>query len=225
MLVTKTVDGKDEVVWGSGRTNSVGVVVDGEGEPLKTEFLNVPAADGKPMFQDHHRTVSREDQVQIYEELVQNAKGQFTTSFVHRIFHPKDNRLLPFGFIDPKKSPDAFRERFGPSEEVRTFMLATRPEGAAETDEDFKAGSDSVRYEMSIPQGLDLRGLTVKATMYYQAIPPYWLHQRFSTAGDQPGTQRLYYLTSHLDTKGTPIEDWKMRLVSSKASVGSFLNK
>lgn len=39
--------------------------------------------------------------MQIYEELVLDAHNRFTTSFIHRNAHPKDNRLLPFGFIDP----------------------------------------------------------------------------------------------------------------------------
>ena len=40
VLVTREVDGAEEVIWGSGRTNSVGVIVDGNGVPLKTEFLD-----------------------------------------------------------------------------------------------------------------------------------------------------------------------------------------
>ena len=32
-------------------------------------------------------------------------------------------------------------------------------------------------------------------------------------------TQRLLYLTSRLDTKGTPIEDWKLLIASSPAVV------
>jgi len=41
------------------------------------------------------------------------------------------------------------------------------------------------------------------------------LHDRFSQAPNEPATQRLYYLTSNLQTKGTPIEDWKFRITSA----------
>ena len=82
-----------------------------------------------------------------------------------------------------------------------------------------------MKYQISLPKRLDPRDLTVKATMYYQAIPPYWLHHRFTLAPDQPGTQRIYYLTSHLNTKDTPIENWKLPLVSPSASVKKFLSK
>ena len=51
--------------------------------------------------------------------------------------------------------------------------------------------------------------------MYYQAIPPSWLHQRFTTAPGGQATKRLYYLASRLDLDGTPMEHWKLPLVSS----------
>jgi hypothetical protein len=37
-------------------------------------------------------------QVQIYEELVTDADGNYTTSFIRRNRIPKDNRLLPKGW-------------------------------------------------------------------------------------------------------------------------------
>jgi hypothetical protein len=157
--------------------------------------------------------------VQIYGELVLDADNRFTTSFVHRAAHPKDNRLLPFGSIDPVEDPKAFQARFGADETIRAFMKATRPEGSAENDTNFAPGTDTVTYKIALPEGLDPRHLKVKATMYYQTIPPYWLKQRFASAPDQPGTQRLYYLTSHLNTAGTPIESWKLPLVTASAYV------
>ena len=50
--------------------------------------------------------------------------------------------------------------------------------------------------------------------MYYHAFQPFWLKRKFEISGDSPDTQRLYFLASHLDTAGTVIEDWKLRLVS-----------
>lgn len=88
---------------------AVGVIVDGNGMPLCTEFLRQPdelpdpacKKKGIPLYQQHHDVITAQDQVQIYEELVLDAHNRFTTSFIHRNAHPKDNRLLPFGFIDP----------------------------------------------------------------------------------------------------------------------------
>jgi hypothetical protein len=44
-----------------------------------------------------------------------------------------------------------------------------------------------VRYEVplsALPKGIDPSKLTMKATLYYQSIPPYYLMQRF----DPPST-------------------------------------
>ena len=237
VLVTRDRDdGSRQVVWGSGRTNAVGVIVDGQGNPLDTEFLDQGSQpppeqcadagyDTIPRYQPHYQVITREEQVQIYEELVLDAAGRFTTSFIHRDCHPKDNRLIPFGTINPDTDLDGFQDRFGDDETIEAFMKATIPEGGAATDPDFIPGQDTVRYQITLPAGLDLNELTVTATMYSQAIPPSWLRDRFELGATLPpderrGTERLYYLTSHLNTDDTPIEDWKLPLVSAAARVG-----
>lgn len=70
-----------------------------------------------------------------------------------------------------------------------------------------------VRYEIplsALPNGTDPSKPTVKPTLYYQSIPPYYLMQRFEQALRRVGSQRLLYLTSRLNTKGTPIVGWKL---------------
>jgi hypothetical protein len=44
---------------------------------------------------------------------------------------------------------------------------------------------------------------------------------RFDQAPDYPATKRLYYLTSNLKTAGTPIENWKLKIVSAKVPATS----
>ena len=61
-----------------------------------------------------------------------------------------------------------------------------------------------VRYEVPV-SAFAAKNVTITATLY-QSIPPYFLRDRFSQAPNSPATQRLYYLTSNLQTKGTPIE-------------------
>jgi hypothetical protein len=46
-------------------------------------------------------------------------------------------------------------------------------------------------------------------TLNYQAIPPYYLKERF-TIGKGAETQRLAYIASHLTLPGTPIENWRL---------------
>ena len=52
------------------------------------------------------------------------------------------------------------------------------------------SGTDEVTYRVTLPAGVDAAGLTVRATLYYQALPPYYLMNLFRTAPDGPATRR-----------------------------------
>lgn len=203
----------DEIIWASGRTNSLGVIVDSLGNPLTTEFLPDSAT-----YQRHHQKIVSQSQVQIYEELNQNAEHEFTTSFIHRVHDIKDNRLLPKGW---RFSQDYFA---GQGKVMLEFMDATDPRGVGD-DPDYRDqgpdfhGQDSLQYVVTLPGGLDAANLQVRITMHYQAIPPYWLRHRFSLAPNGEATKRLYYLASHLNLQGTAMENWKLPLVSATAKV------
>ncbi len=217
-LEVKAVGPTGDVLWCSGCTNGAGVIIDGEGQPLDTEFLDVvPPGATQALFQPHHRVITDDTQVQIYEELTQNAQRVFTTSFVHRVYHPKDNRLTPLGTLTP--GTEAFTAKFGDSEVTSAFMKATLPEGGAASDPDFVPGSDQLEYRIPLPDAVAPGDVTVTATLYSQAIPPYFLKQRFDLAPTGPATQRLYYLASRLQTEGTLIEDWKLKTDSASATL------
>jgi mono/diheme cytochrome c family protein len=200
----------DKPIWQSGRTNTVGVILGANNEPLKTEFL--PSNDS---YQHHYQIIDSENQVQIYEELNLNAQNEFTTSFIHRVNNVKDNRLLPQGW----RQSDYFKEQ---GEVMFQFMHATDPEGRARNDKDYQnpgnsldfAGQDRLIYKATLPTGTSGNNLSVGVTVYSQSIPPYWLKQRFELAPKGKATKRLYYLASHLDLTGTPMENWKLKLVS-----------
>ncbi len=187
--------------------------MDENGNPLKTEFLP-----DQNTYQPHYQTIIRQDQVQIYEELNQNKDHEFTTSFVHRVHDVKDNRLLPQGW----RASTYFKKQ---GEVMFQFMEATDPKNVG-NDPDYKdqgpkfPGQDHIKYIATLPNDIDPGNLKVQATMYYQAIPPYYLHQRFSTAPNGEATKRLFYLTSHLNLKDTPMEDWKLELVSVEVKYG-----
>lgn len=227
-----------EVVWASGRTNSVGLIVDGlSEEPLPTEFFagnrpqphyhGIPLPDGTPCppAGDSEGAgagyepppcpppITRQDQVQIYEEVTLDGEGDVTFSFIHRDLHIKDNRLLPRGWV----ASGTFD-----SEIVREFMESTDPVGVGD-DPDYASNSpgfDRVRYIIPVPEGVDPSDLALQATLYSQSFQPYWLKRRFQLAGATPAGQRLYYLASRLQTAGTVIEDWKLRLVRAAKAVG-----
>jgi hypothetical protein len=203
--------GAERVVWASGRTNELGVLVGADGRPLPTESFVRDPATGKQAYQKHHGEITSPDQVQVYETLLKNAKGEFTTSFVRGCETVKDNRLLPRGW--KKDGP-------GPGLTGR-FLLATHPGPDAADDPRYAdgSGSDEVVYRIALPAGVDASRVRVRATLYYQAMPPYYLRNLFATAPDGPATRRLHHMTSHLNLKGTPIEGWKLKVTSAVGEV------
>jgi len=90
-------------LWTSGRTNSQGVLIDAQGHPVRGEYFWKPACgvmtpeEQKQHYQPHFQEITRQDQVQIYQELTQDPQGKLTTSFLSIARRLKDNRLLPKG--------------------------------------------------------------------------------------------------------------------------------
>jgi len=208
------LDAQGQLLWASGRTSSQGVILDGTTEqPLPSEFF-LPGPDGQQAFQPHHEKITEGSQVQIYEALVKDASGRFTTSFLHRYEDVKDNRLRPVGW----KADGPFHEQ--------THPIATG------NDADYSGpellGQDTVTYEVTLPPELLEQAHNVQATLYYQATPPYYLMQRFASAAAGPlkkDTERLYYMASQLDVSAPDasgqsyLTDWKLRVATSKGFV------
>lgn len=205
-LEVLVMDG-NKIIWGSGRTNKLGVIVDENGKILPTEFLDTD------QHQPHHEKITKQSEVQIYEELTKNEANKFTYSFIHRVHDIKDNRLLPDGWQFSSKFKDQ-------GALMVEFMEATDPKGvgkdkdyANHPGEDF-IGQDHILYDIPLPSGTNKANLKVKVTMYSQSIPPAWLKERFDTAPEGIATKRLYYMTSHLNLEGTYMENWKLPLVT-----------
>ena len=201
----------EEIVWSSGRTDGSGILVDSQGNRLKTEFFDEDPSTGKQAYQPHHDVIESEDQVQIYEVLLQDSKHQFTTSFIRGGHHIKDNRLLPRGWKKDGPHPDL----------NGAYLKATHPGPIASQDTRYGdgSGSDVVSYRIKMPTGIDQSELTVRASIYYQAFPPYFLKNLFDNAPDGPATKRLHYMISNANVAGTAIEDWKFLVNSVESAV------
>jgi hypothetical protein len=192
----QVLDSAGNILWASGNTSPQGVIVDGSGIPLKTEFFSPEQQE----FQAHYWTanpITREDQVQIYEELVHDSSGMLTTSFLSLDQKVKDNRLQPHGW-----SPT------GP------FAEETGPVGTGD-DPGYRDGSgaSTVRCDVSLGARAD-NAAYVRATLYYQAIPPYYLRQRSEDASG-PDTQRLVDFVQALKVEGMPIESWRLPIATT----------
>ncbi len=207
-------DGSGKLLFASGRTNEAGVIVDMNGRPLPSEYVGSRGPNGmeyQPHYWSPGNPISRDDQVQIYEELLKDADGRFTTSFLRQDVHFKDNRILPRGWTFDGPDQKLF---FGaPLEE-------TRPDGvgadAHYADPLGANGQSVIRYQVSLPAGTNTDALQISAKLYYQSIPPYYLNQRFEQAGNMPATQRLFHIVTNFDTTQTygmakpPMENWKL---------------
>ena len=222
-LEFQVLDAHNAVLWASGRTNAVGVIVDAQGQPLPSELQIVRdptacAADPSKCdqaYQPHYQLIDAEDQVQIYQELVKSPEGKFTTSFLNLAQTVKDNRLLPKGWT--VTGPAGFAD--DEPEWKDHYLDATAPKGNVLEDKAFLDGSgaDTIRYQVALPADL-IAGGSVAATLYYQTIPPSYLIDRF-TAADGEATQRLYYLASHLQVEGTAVENWKLPIGAATAAI------
>ena len=100
-LVFEVLDANGHDLWVSGRATPTGVLVGPGGKPIPGEFMwqsECQPMTGEQGFQPHYETITRQDQVQIYQELVKDPQGRFTTSFLSLADVVKDNRLLPRGW-------------------------------------------------------------------------------------------------------------------------------
>jgi hypothetical protein len=176
------------VLWGSGQTNAAGVIVDGSGQVLPSEFPDT-WEQLEPDYGDG--VISHQNQVQVFETRHINKDMKLTTSFLGLDKEMKDNRLLPKGWS--KKGQYA--------EQTQLLQLGGEPMFPS------NPGSRNIEYHIPAAVG-DIDQVQVR--LLYQATPPYYLRDRFATAG--PETDRLYYLTSHLDLKGSRAENWSVEI-------------
>ena len=211
LVVDKQDDGEEKIVWSSGRTDENGIILGADGKHLATEFFTPDEETGVQPHQPHHQVINSQDQVQIYETLLHTHKKVFTTSFIHGCDTIKENRLLPRGW--KAEGPDPAL--------TGAYLKATHPGEKAKEDPRYTdgSGSDEIVYEIELPADLDTKNLSVKVSMYYQAFPPYFLKNLFDNAPNGKATQRLHYMISNANVKGTAIEDWKFLIRSAEESV------
>lgn len=135
-------DAKDKIIFDSGEVNANGLIVDNDND-----------ADAA-LYEPHYRMINRQDQVQIYEAILQNTDAEVTTNVLRASGYHKDNRLLPIGFNLKSVDPDI------------------SPHGFAVGDSDFAAGNDRLTYLVEVN---DASGpFTVKVELLYQSIGYRW---------------------------------------------------
>ena len=179
------LDAGGRVLWASGRPNALGVITGPDGQPLATEFAT-------DTWQPHYQRITQQDHVQIYEERTLDDQFRLTTSFLARFYNVKDNRLLPKGWKNDTPNTG--------------FMQPEQVFG----DPQYYDGSGTDEVVYVVPREVGQQAASVRVVLHYQSIPPYYLRDRFRTVG--PETSRLAYVASRLQTDGTPIAGWTVRL-------------
>jgi len=227
-ITFEVLDAAGDVLWASGRTDEVGRLVDRAGTPIAGEdwwgpSCTVPADRATRPHQPHFQSVTDENQAQIYQELVSTPpdradvtcghdakpEGILTTSFLSICAEVKDNRLLPVGYL-PLDARKAIAREFGAEDDLAEDAGST----AVGEDPDYRTGGgDNLTY--IVPRdALAGTPTSVRARLYYQATPPFFLQDRFCSA-EGPDTDRLHWLTGHLDLEGTPAKEWKLLVADS----------
>jgi hypothetical protein len=233
-LEFNVLDVNNKVLWSSGKTDESGVIIDENKKPIDGELWWQPDCSGpltpplERVHQPHYKEITRQDQAQIYQELVAappdvpvtsdvaglcgpkaEPRGPLTTSFLSICAKVKDNRILPLGFLP-------LSQRIEISKKLGADELMAEEAGAAGVDNDpdyERGGSDSLVYKVPLTQ-LVGTAAAVQATLYYQPTPPFFLQDRFCTS-DSNDTKRLYYVAGKLNLAGTAAENWKLRVVTS----------
>jgi hypothetical protein len=137
-------DGSGVVVFESGAITAAGQIVGNDNDEDRTKY------------EPHYREITRPDQVQIYESILQDQRGVVTTGLLSAVSYVKDNRLLPRGFDKTTASHD----------------IAVQ--GDAARDPAFVGGSHRTRYRIDAARS---RGpFRVEAELWYQPIGYRWAH-------------------------------------------------
>jgi hypothetical protein len=107
-------------------------------------------------YEPHYSEITSSEQVQIYEPILKDSQGHVTTGLLAATGYLKDNRLLPTGF-----------NKGGADKDIAVV-------GSAADDPDFVAGSDLVRYSVSLANAEGPYQIAVE--LWYQPIGFRWAH-------------------------------------------------
>jgi hypothetical protein len=140
-----------------------------------------------PQFEQHHAVINQDNKTQIYEMVMGDVNGDFTSVLERAAILLKDNRIPPTGFTTTAPMYD-------------TVMISAD----ALADADFNkvgsvegSGIDEVIYK--IPVAGYTGTVSVKAKLYYQAVPPKWLDEMFTLNSATIDTFRNMYMAADKD--------------------------
>jgi hypothetical protein len=158
VLVTERNGSK---VFESGALNPDGSIAGNDNDADKTRY------------EPHYREITSGDQVQIYEDVIQDYEGHVSTGLLSAVGYLKDNRLLPAGF--QKQTAD---------KDIAVI-------GDAADDPDFTDAGDLVRYSVAV--GGAEGPFHIQAELWYQPIGFRWAHNLEPYKASEPQKFVGYY--------------------------------
>ena len=169
-LLVRNAEGA--VVFSSGQFDDRGRLIDAADRVLPSEKPAGP-------IQMHRQRIASDSAVQIYEAVMENAKGTPTFSLLRGARYHKDNRLLPKGWKrDHERGP------------------MTAPTGTA-ADANFHDGEDEVTYVVDAP--LTHQPYRIEATLHYQTLGARYAEELFRH--DVPEMKHFQSLYGSADAK------------------------
>lgn len=165
-LHVRVTDSRQRVLFESGAVEKTGVL------------RHVP--DG---YTPHRDVITRPEEVQIYQSVMADERGEATWSLLRGASYLKDNRLPPRGFVATGADAAHIRVR-----------------GSAEQDADFHAqanGRDTVTYRIALPEAK--RSVSIEVELLYQSVPPEAVARLLDSEEPQARTfTKLFRRQSHL---------------------------
>jgi len=187
------LDNSNQVVFSSGGWDAATGEING---------LDIP-------YETHYDIITDEEQVQIYQALMEDVDGNVTYTLLRGANYIKDNRLLPQGFTSN-----------GP------YYDSTRVEGLALQDPNFNGGPtaegtgiDTITYKVSNLTGSDIYVVNVR--MLYQSTTPRFIEDLFQYNTPEVNIFETYYATADK----SPVFIDSLQLVVSVTEVENEINE
>ena len=153
-----------DLVFSSGDFNEAGRLINQHGEVLDIEKVGGD-------YEPHHDEISRFSEVQIYEAIMHDSRGEQTYGLLRATGFLKDNRFLPTGYV---RSGDEHHY--------------TQSHGVE--DESFQPGADQVTYRFS-SEGAER--LSVEVELFFQSVSARFIRERLQIDTPQVRAFRSMY--------------------------------
>jgi hypothetical protein len=163
-------DANNNVLFESGKANDNGSIVGGDGD------LNAST------YEPHYDRITSEDQVQIYEGVMQNTDGEVTYTLLRAASYVKDNRLLPRGF----------NKTTAPSD------IAVVGD-ANSSDTNFVGGSDTITYDINT-SGFTTSPHHIEVELRYQTLGYPFAQDLFDDNTTESNSFKTMFEASQLKT-------------------------